>query len=128
MAFPTFDKSMNRIIASGRMAPLSYQPESSYVDLSSLNQVTDTVIGLAKEAKQRNDSIWALKQMSELREASNIHQMESQQTYVPGSGGYIDGELRFYKLLSSKALGISALRIRHGASDASCRRPILCTS
>lgn len=96
MAFPTFDKSMNRIIASGRMAPLSYQPESSYVDLSSLNQVTDTVIGLAKEAKQRNDSIWALKQMSELREASNIHQMESQQTYVPGSGGYIDGELRFY--------------------------------
>lgn len=96
MAFPTFDKTMSRNFASGRLAPLSINPESSYVDLSSINQVTETAIGIAKEAKQRNDSIWALRQMSELREATNIHQMESQHNYVPGSGGYIDGELKFY--------------------------------
>lgn len=96
MPFPTFDKTMNKVFASGRLAQINYNPEASFIDLSSLNQVTDTVIELTKEAKQRNDSIWALKQMSELREAANIHQIESQQTYVPGSGGYIDGELRFY--------------------------------
>lgn len=96
MALPTFDKRFNRVFASERGRGLNIQPEASYVDLSSLNAVTDTVLAISKEAKQRNDSIWALKQMSDLREATNIHQMESKQTYVPGSGGYTDGELGYY--------------------------------
>ena len=96
MALPTFDKRFNRVFASERGRGLNIQPEASYVDLSSLNMVTDAVIAISKEAKQRNDSIWALKQMSDLREATNIHQMESKQTYVSGSGGYTDGELGYY--------------------------------
>lgn len=96
MAFPTFDKSFDRNFVTERGRGISAMPESSYVDLSSLNTVTETVIGNMREAKQREDSIWALKQMSELREASNIHQMESQHNYVPGSGGYVDGELSYY--------------------------------
>lgn len=96
MAFPTFDKKFSRVFASERGRGLNIRPEASYVDLSSLGMVSGAILNISKEAKQRNDTIWALKQMSDLREASNIHQMESQQTYVPGSGGFIDGELQYY--------------------------------